>query len=115
MLIRKLTDSIDWFESERVIETAFLHPWDEVEAQRQIKAQAEGAEPRFEESWGLFDDEGAMVTSISTLRHSISFGGTAIDAGEVHMVGSLPEHRGVGGSARSWGRFCATSAIAATR
>jgi predicted acetyltransferase len=38
-----------------------------------------------------------MVTSISTLRHSISFGGTAIDAGEVHMVGSLPEHRGVGG------------------
>ena len=97
MLIRKLTDSSDWFESERVIETSFLHPWDEVEAQRQIKAQAEGAEPRFEESWGLFDDEGAMVTSISTLRHSISFGGTAIDAGEVHMVGSLPEHRGVGG------------------
>jgi hypothetical protein len=52
MLIRKLTDSIDWFESERVIETAFLHPWDEVEAQRQMKAKAEGAEPRFEESWG---------------------------------------------------------------
>ncbi|MBR1830622.1 MAG: GNAT family N-acetyltransferase [Atopobiaceae bacterium] len=96
MEIRKLTDPRDWLESQRVIDTAFLHPWDEDEASRQINAQAEGREPRPEESWGLFDD-GAMLTSISTLRHTLSFGGETIGAGEVHMVGSLPERQGGGG------------------
>ena len=97
MEVRKLTDSNDWLESERVIETAFLHPWDEEQSRRRIEAQAEGKEPRAEESWGLFDDSGAMVTSISTLRHRLSFGGKPIGAGEIHMVGSIPEHRGGGG------------------
>lgn len=97
MDVRKLTDPQDWLKSERVIETAFLHPWDEDEARRQIAAQAEGTVPRPEESWGLFDDDGTMLTSISTLRHTLSFGGEAIGAGEVHMVGSLPERRGGGG------------------
>jgi len=97
MEVRKLTDPSDWLESERVIQTAFLHPWDEAEAQRQTKAQAEGTAPRPEESWGLFDADGTMVTSISTLRHRLSFGGQTIGAGEIHMVGSLPEHRGGGG------------------
>ena len=91
MEVRKLTDSNDWLESERVIETAFLHPWDEEQSRRRIEAQAEGKEPRAEESWGLFDDSGAMVTSISTLRHRLSFGGKPIGAGEIHMVGSIPE------------------------
>lgn len=97
MDVRKLTDPQDWLESERVIETAFLHPWDEDEARRQIAAQVEGTVSRPEESWGLFDDDGTMLTSISTLRHTLSFGGEAIGAGEVHMVGSLPERRGGGG------------------
>lgn len=96
MTIRKLTDPRDWLESERVIETAFLHPWDEEEARRRVKAQADATQPRPEESWGLFDDDGTMVTSISTLRHELAFGGKAIGAGEVHMVGSLPECRGKG-------------------
>ncbi len=54
MDVRKLTDSRDWLESERVIETAFLHPWDEDQARKKIEAQASGATPRPEESWGLF-------------------------------------------------------------
>jgi predicted acetyltransferase len=100
MEVRKLTDSRDWLESERVIDTAFLHPWDEDEARRRIEAQISGAVPRREESWGLFDDDGAMMTSISTLQHQLSFGGVVIGAGEVHMVGSLPERRG-GGAVRT--------------
>ena len=93
MEVRKLTDSQDWLESERVIATAFLHPWDEAEEAARVQAQAAGEVPRPEESWGLFDD-GIMLTSISTLRHQLSFGGEAISVGEVHMVGSLPERRG---------------------
>ena len=97
MKVRKLTGSSEWLESERVIETAFLHPWDEADAQRRVEAQAAGTEPRSEESWGLFDTTGTMVTSISTLRHRLWFGGQTLSAGEIHMVGSLPEHRGGGG------------------
>ncbi len=95
MEVRKLIDPRDWLESERVIATAFLHPWDEDEARKQVDAQANGEAPRYEESWGLFDD-GVMLTSISTLRHQLSLGGETIAAGEVHMVGSLP------------GTFCGT-------
>ncbi|MBP3892439.1 MAG: GNAT family N-acetyltransferase [Atopobiaceae bacterium] len=97
MDVRKLTDSRDWLESERVLATAFLHPWDEDEMRGRTQAQAEGSAPRPEESWGLFDDGGTMLTSISTLRRTLSFGGKALPAGEVHMVGSLPERRGGGG------------------
>ena len=96
MEVRKLDDSRDWLESERVIATAFLHAWDEDAARKQVESQAAGKIPRFEESWGLFDGE-AMVTSISTLRHRLSFGGESIGVGEVHMVGSIPERRGRGG------------------
>lgn len=96
MKVRKLIDSSDWLESERVIDTAFLHPWDEDEARKRIEAQVAGMAPRPEESWGLFDDEGKMVASVSTLQHQLSFGGDAVGAGEVHMVGSLPEQRGSG-------------------
>ena len=97
MEIRKLTDPADWLQSERVLATAFLHPWDEDEARRSVEAQAAGTQPRREESWGLFDDDGTMLTSISTLRHQLSFGGEVLSAEEVHMVGSLPERRGGGG------------------
>ena len=97
MNIRKLTDPCDLLESERVIATAFLHPWDEEDARRKADAQARGMAARHEESWGLFDEGGTMLTSISTLRHHLSFGGESMSVGEVHMVGSLPEHRGGGG------------------
>lgn len=97
MEIRKLTNPQEWLESERVLATAFLHPWDEKETGRKVQEQARGAEPRAEESWGLFVDDGSMSTSISTLRHTLSFGGREFPAGEIHMVGSLPESRGGGG------------------
>ena len=104
MDIRKLTDPHDWLESERVIETAFLHPWDEAEARERMQAQANGAMPRPEVSWGLFDGD-TMLTSISTLQHQLSFGGEVINAGEFHMVGSLPERRGGGGVRRLFGEI----------
>lgn len=97
MEIRKLTDPRDWLESDRVIATAFLHPWDEEEAQRVTKAQAEGSRPRPEECWGLFDNNGTMLTSISCLKRTLMLGGKPLPTGEVHMVGSLPERRGGGG------------------
>ena len=100
MEIRKLTNPQEWLESERVLATAFLHPWDEKETGRKVQEQARGAAPRAEESWGLFVDDGSMSTSISTLRHMLSFGGRELPAGEIHMVGSLPESRG-GGSVRA--------------
>ncbi len=102
MDVRKLTDPKDWLESERVIETAFLHPWDETEARERVQAQANGDLPRPEVSWGLFDDD-TMLSSISTLQHQLSFGGEVVRAGEVHMVGSLPERRGGGGVRRLFG------------
>ena len=104
MDVRKLTDPKDWLESERVIETAFLHPWDEAEARERIQAQANGSLPRPEVSWGLFDGD-TMLTSISTLQHQLSFGGEVIYAGEFHMVGSLPERRGGGGVRRLFGEI----------
>ena len=96
MDVRKLTDPHDWLESARVLDIAFLHPWNEEEVSARVAAQARGELPRLEEAWGLFDDA-AMRTSMSTLRHRLSFGGEVIHAGEVHMVGSLPEGRGGGG------------------
>lgn len=98
MEIRKLTNAQEWLESERVIATAFLHPWDEDEERRKAESQAEGDTPRPEESWGLFDEHGAMLTSISTISHTLVLGGKELPTGEVHMVGSLPEGRGGGGA-----------------
>lgn len=92
MEIRKLHDSSEQLESERVLDTAFLNPWDEAAARGRIEAASTD-----HVSWGLFDDDGRMSTSISTIRRQLSFGGEAIPVGEVHMVGSLPEHRGGGG------------------
>lgn len=100
MRIQKLTTADELFESEHVLATAFLHPWDENEAREKAKAQAAGTAPVSEESWGIFDDADKLVCSISTLRHQLAFGGQVMPVGEVHMVGSLPEGRG-GGNVRT--------------
>ena len=100
MRIQRLTTADELFESERVLATAFLHPWDEKEAREKAESQAAGTAPVPEESWGIFDDADKLVCSISTLRHQLAFGGQAIPVGEVHMVGSLPEGRG-GGNVRT--------------
>ena len=97
MEVRELTDWRDLLESERVIATAFLRPWDEDEARRMAQEQAGGEKLRLTQSWGLFDDDGIMTTSMSCAQHVFSFGGEALSAGEIHMVGSIPERRGKGG------------------
>ena len=94
MEIRQLSTPQEQFESERVIETAFLHPWDEDEAR---KRKESGAGEAGQQAWAVFDDEGRMTTSVSTLQRRLAFGGEVVTAGEIHMVGTLPEHRGTGG------------------
>ena len=96
MEIRKLSSAQELFESERVIETAFLHPWNEDEA-RMHRKQDQAMQPLGQQAWAIFDDEGRMTTSISTLQRRLAFCGEVVTAGEIHMVGSLPEHRGAGG------------------
>ena len=96
MAIRELTGEQELFESERVIATAFLHPWNGEEARAQARTQAAGTAKQPELRWGAFDDAGSMVAAISTLRHWVSFAGHEIPIGEVHMVASLPEGRGSG-------------------
>ena len=100
MRIQKLTTADELFESERVLATAFLHPWDEDEARKKAADQATGAAAVPEVTWGIYDDADTLVCSISTLRHQFAFGGQALSVGEVHMVGSLPEGRG-GGNVRT--------------
>ena len=99
MEIRKLATYEELLESARVIDTAFLHPWNEEESAQEARAQAAGERPGCE-AWGLFDDDGKMMASVSTLLRTLSFGGERVPAGELHMVGSLPEGRG-GGNVRA--------------
>ncbi|MEE1227840.1 MAG: GNAT family N-acetyltransferase [Lachnospiraceae bacterium] len=94
--IKKLTTVDEWCESDRVLSTAFLDPYDEKESRKRFQAQADGKIPREEEAWGVFDPEGKMVTSITTLQKKLSFEGSLISVGEGHMLGSLPESRGKG-------------------
>ncbi len=96
METRKLTSQQELLESDRTIATAFLHPWDEDEARRTTQEQAEGKRPRPEQSWGLFGNDGAMLASAACLQRTLTLGGDTLPAGEVHMVGSLPERRGAG-------------------
>lgn len=96
MEIRKLTTWEEWLESDRVIATSFLHKWDEEKARESFQAQAEGREPREDEAWGLFNDSNRMTASIISYERSFAFDGRFVPAGELHMVGSLPEERGSG-------------------
>ena len=97
--IRKLTTPEELYESERILATAFLHPWDEEEARNKSEALLHHPATG-EERWGLWDDADQMVASVSTMSHTLAFGGQLVSAGEVHMVGSLPEDRG-GGNVRA--------------
>ena len=100
MEVRKLTDPRDWLESERVIQTACLHPWDEEQERRKVQEQAAGNVARPEETWALEDDAGVPQTAITTLSHRMWLGGRDLPVGEVHMVGSRMENRG-GGNVRA--------------
>ena len=100
MEVRILTTAQEWLEADRLIDTAFLHPWDEEKAATKVQAQAAGTEPRPERTWGLIDDDGAILAAITTLDRQFYAGGSPIDVGEVHMVGSRVESRG-GGNVRT--------------
>ena len=100
MRVERLTTQEQLFQSKQVIDTAFLHPWDEEAARNEAREQAEGTAAQPEEAWGLYDDSDAMVASVATIPRAFFFGGEAVPVGEIHMVGSLPEARG-GGYARA--------------
>lgn len=100
MNIKRLTTEQEIFESQHLIDTAFLHPWDEDESRKRAAAEAKDVESHTQDRWALFDDAGSMVASIHTMRHRMAFGGQSVPFGEVHMVGSLPEGRG-GGNVRA--------------
>ena len=100
MRIGKLQTAQDWFEADRLLATAFLHTWDDDEGLRKVQAQANGTEPRPEETWALMDDDGTMQAAVTTLSHRLWFGGQELPMGEVHMVGSRAESRG-GGNVRA--------------
>ncbi len=96
MAVRMLTTWQEWLEADRLIDTAFLHPWDEEKATQRVKAQAKGTEPRPVRTWGLADDDGTLLAAVTTLDRQMYCGDTVVDAGEVHMVGSRVESRGSG-------------------
>ena len=100
MAVRMLTTEQEWLEADRLIDTAFLHPWDEGKAAERVKAQAEGSEPRLVRTWGLTDDNDTLLAALTTLDRQMYFGGKPVDVGEVHMVGSRVESRG-GGNVRT--------------
>jgi len=87
--VRKLEDQQEKYQAERLITTSFLHDWDEKEADENSK------DPNTV-MWGAFDEEGHMVSAVSTMRHDMSYEGEVISCGELHMVGTLPEARGCG-------------------
>lgn len=96
MTIRTLTTWQEWLEADRLLATAFLHPWNEEEATAAVKAQAEGTRPRHETTWGLVDDSGTLSAAITTLDHQMYCSGQLVGVGEFHMVGSRAESRGKG-------------------
>ena len=96
MTVRTLTTPQEWLEADRLIATAFLDNWDEEKAAAHVKAQAEGTETRVERTWGLFDDADKLAAAVATLDRQVFFGGTAVGAGELAMVGSRAESRGKG-------------------
>ena len=99
MQIKKLSTPEELYKSEHILTTAFLEPWDGQEARKKSEAILHHPSTG-EERWGLCDDTGQMVASVSTMSHTLAFGGQPVSAGEVHMVGSLPEGRG-GGNVRA--------------
>ncbi len=87
--VRKLQTTEERFRAERLIATSFLHNWDEKEAR-------ENAENPGGDVWGAFDEGERLVSAVTTLGREMTYEGRVISAGELHMVGTLPEARGGG-------------------
>ena len=100
MYTKKLTKWQEWFESDRIVGTSFLHGWNEKEAEEKARKQGTGELPREEEAWGVFDDAGHMQTTIVTSTRKVMFEKKVIPISELNMVASLPERRG-GGNVRN--------------
>ncbi len=73
MYTKKLTKWQEWFESDRIVGTSFLHGWNEKEAEEKARKQGTGELPREEEAWGVFDDAGHMQTTIVTSTRKVMF------------------------------------------
>lgn len=93
MEARKLTTGEERLAGARLIATAFMLDWDEEAERNKAPDKREG------EYWGLFDETGVLSASIQTQRAQVAFEGSLVPAGELEMVGSLPERRG-GGAVR---------------
>ncbi|MGN6711186.1 GNAT family N-acetyltransferase [Anaerocolumna jejuensis] len=93
MIIRKLTSWQEWLEAERINSISFLHTFEKEKAKKKYKEQAEGKQPRTEEAWGSFYEDGTMASSLKVYHHRQIFDGQEIDCGEIDMVSSLPEAR----------------------
>ncbi len=89
LMIRKLQNEEERFEAERLLAISFLHTWNEEEARKNAR-EPEG------DVWAAFDASGRMVSAISTMTHQVMYEGNVITCGEPHMVGTLPEARGLG-------------------
>ena len=94
-----------WVEAERIIATAFMFDWNEEESAKKYRDQAEGKETRREETWGLYNDQGRLVSAVITSPQLLTFEGKYVPARELHMVGSLPEVRGGGNIRRLVGEI----------
>lgn len=94
-MIKKLSSWQEFMDSDRVISTAFLDNWNEEKSRQQSKKWEKEPDPD-EERWGLYDDEGNMVTSFIAGPARLIYDGQIIDCGEGHMIGSLPEARSHG-------------------
>jgi predicted acetyltransferase len=100
MNLRKLTTWQEWVEANKISSIAFLHPFDREKTEQRFKDEAEGKAPRTEDAWGVFDENGMMLSSMLVYHHHQMFDGHATDCGEINMVSSLPEAR-VGGNIRA--------------
>lgn len=87
--IRKLEKHDERLEAERLIATSFLNEWDEKESEENAKIPGSDA-------WAAYDSSERMVSAATTLRHEMTYEGSTISCGEIHMVGTLAEARGAG-------------------
>lgn len=92
MEIRKLETWQELMESDRIIATAFLHGWNEEEAEQNRKERTDPEEDVF----AAFSEEGKMIATANTRQHRVTFEGGIVPCTELHMIGTLPEARGTG-------------------
>ena len=92
MVIRRVNTPLELEEAKRVRATAFLDPLDLFDSTSEMDDLANGDAS---ELWGAFEGD-KMVGVIIERFQTLAFEGKPICAGEVYVVGVLPEFRGRG-------------------